>query len=287
MTEKCPYCGGDESKCNFSFETERCSQMEDRDIAGAADRLMRADDEELKTIARHDPSMIRDVAAAFKSGPAQCPDLAHAVRAIIDANNDFRAGMSAEWEGDPLQDAINEAAKLLLPSAALGNSVEPVRDASCESGVSETTPTKAEFAEWSRVWNGTCNTMLEMLGLPGHGSPDEMITQLRAYLEGRVPSPALSGSPGGVEARTCASCHAILANGPQPAATYTSRASDAVRALPFVIEYCRRMDGCGWAPMAAFDTEGAANSYLEQQRTDQAWPWIYRRAALPDDGRRG
>jgi hypothetical protein len=71
---------------------------------------------------------------------AQCPDLTRAVRAIIEANNDFRAGMPAEWEGDPLQDAINEAAKLLLPSAALGNSVEPVRDASCESGVVQPPP---------------------------------------------------------------------------------------------------------------------------------------------------
>lgn len=25
----CPYCGGDETRCNFSFSTERCSQMRD------------------------------------------------------------------------------------------------------------------------------------------------------------------------------------------------------------------------------------------------------------------
>lgn len=36
-----------------------------RDTAAAADRLMRADDAELATIVRHDPSMIRDVAAAL------------------------------------------------------------------------------------------------------------------------------------------------------------------------------------------------------------------------------
>jgi hypothetical protein len=24
---ECPYCGSDESKCNFSFETEECDQM--------------------------------------------------------------------------------------------------------------------------------------------------------------------------------------------------------------------------------------------------------------------
>lgn len=68
-----------------------------------------------------------------------------------------------------------------------------------QPGAVEPTPTKADFAKWSRVWNNTCNTMLEMLGLPGHGSPDEMIAQLGAYLEGRAPkSPALD--PATVEA---------------------------------------------------------------------------------------
>lgn len=37
-----------------------------------------------------------------------------AVRDIIEANNDFREGMPADWGGDPLQDAIDAAAKLLL-----------------------------------------------------------------------------------------------------------------------------------------------------------------------------
>lgn len=36
-----------------------------RDTTAAADRLMRADDAELEAILRHDPSMIRDVAAAL------------------------------------------------------------------------------------------------------------------------------------------------------------------------------------------------------------------------------
>jgi hypothetical protein len=36
-----------------------------RDTSAAADRLMRADDDELQMIIRHDPSMIRDVAAAL------------------------------------------------------------------------------------------------------------------------------------------------------------------------------------------------------------------------------
>lgn len=36
-----------------------------RDTSAAADKLMRADDAELEMIVRHDPSMIRDVAAAL------------------------------------------------------------------------------------------------------------------------------------------------------------------------------------------------------------------------------
>lgn len=39
--------------------------MAGRDTTAAADRLMRADDAELDVIVRHDPSMIRDVAAAL------------------------------------------------------------------------------------------------------------------------------------------------------------------------------------------------------------------------------
>jgi hypothetical protein len=25
--ERCPYCDGDETKCDFNFKTEKCSQM--------------------------------------------------------------------------------------------------------------------------------------------------------------------------------------------------------------------------------------------------------------------
>jgi hypothetical protein len=30
--DKCPFCGGDETKCDFSFATERCSQMADIEV---------------------------------------------------------------------------------------------------------------------------------------------------------------------------------------------------------------------------------------------------------------
>jgi hypothetical protein len=42
--DRCPYCDGDESKCDFSFETEHCSEMSRQDrkkrrsIASAAVR---------------------------------------------------------------------------------------------------------------------------------------------------------------------------------------------------------------------------------------------------------
>ena len=45
------------------------------------------------------------------------PDLVDAIDAIRDilaANSDFRKGMPDGWEGDPLQDACDKAANLLL-----------------------------------------------------------------------------------------------------------------------------------------------------------------------------
>jgi hypothetical protein len=55
-----------------------------RDISGAADRLIRADDAELKTIASHDPSMIRDVAAALRSCDAQSQDAIAYIQSAYD-----------------------------------------------------------------------------------------------------------------------------------------------------------------------------------------------------------
>lgn len=39
--------------------------------------------------------------------------LVAALEAIIKANKDFRAGMPQDWEGDLLQDACDDAEKLL------------------------------------------------------------------------------------------------------------------------------------------------------------------------------
>ena len=39
--------------------------------------------------------------------------LRKALTDIIETNKDFRAGMPDDWEGDPLQDACDAAAKLL------------------------------------------------------------------------------------------------------------------------------------------------------------------------------
>ena len=53
----------------------------------------------------------------------------------------------------------------------------------------EPTPTKEEFAKWSRVWHDTCETIVTMLGLPGSGSPQELLAQVQAYV---TASPAQS-----------------------------------------------------------------------------------------------
>jgi len=48
-----------------AYVPNRMVTVATRNTTAAADRLMRADDAELETIMRHDPSMIRDVAAAL------------------------------------------------------------------------------------------------------------------------------------------------------------------------------------------------------------------------------
>ena len=48
-----------------AYVSDKITVRGGRDTSAAALRLMQADDAELKTILRHDPSMIRDVAAAL------------------------------------------------------------------------------------------------------------------------------------------------------------------------------------------------------------------------------
>lgn len=44
------------------------------------------------------------------------------------------------------------------------------------------TPTKEDFAKWSRVWHDTCETMMTVLGLSGNGSPQEMLVAVQAHV---------------------------------------------------------------------------------------------------------
>lgn len=52
-------------KTRKAYVPDRLEYGAGRNTAAAAGRLMRCDDAELATIVRHDPSMIRDVAAAL------------------------------------------------------------------------------------------------------------------------------------------------------------------------------------------------------------------------------
>lgn len=51
---------------------------------------------------------------------------------------------------------------------------------------------------------------------------------------------------------------------------------DTFSGLKFVIQYRRRDFGHGWKTMAAFDLEGPAEKYFDEQRYDEDWPWVYR-----------
>ena len=52
-------------------------------------------------------------ASSGASSPPMVSELRQAVQDIIEANKEFRDGMPAEWEGDPLQDTIERAQALL------------------------------------------------------------------------------------------------------------------------------------------------------------------------------
>jgi hypothetical protein len=55
--------------------------------------------------------------------------------------------------------------------------------------------------------------------------------------------------------------------------------------LPYLIQY-RRKDGIKWTNMAAFDVQGAAETYYEKQRNDPKddWPWEYRLIEVQGEG---
>ena len=55
------------------------------------------------------PQRIADAADEIDSLRAQLASARKALQAILEANDDFRKGMPDEWEGDPLQDACNNA----------------------------------------------------------------------------------------------------------------------------------------------------------------------------------
>jgi hypothetical protein len=41
----------------------------------------------------------------------------------------------------------------------------------------------AKFEQWAKVWHQTCETMVTLLGLPGCGSPQELLAQVQTYAE--------------------------------------------------------------------------------------------------------
>lgn len=52
-------------------------------------------------------------ADAFAVAAKALPVLVRALKDVTDANREFRATMPDDWEGDPLQDACDEADRLL------------------------------------------------------------------------------------------------------------------------------------------------------------------------------
>jgi hypothetical protein len=70
-----------------------------------------------------------------------------------------------------------DAAKAILDCPA-----QPLDPDQTGKVTDEATPTKEDFAKWSRVWHDTCETMVTLLGLPGSGSPQELLAQVQYYV---------------------------------------------------------------------------------------------------------
>jgi len=43
-----------------------------------------------------------------------------------------------------------------------------------------------------------------------------------------------------------------------------------------LVQYRQKVGGGDWKNMAAFDVNGAAESYFQKQDTSENWPWEYR-----------
>jgi hypothetical protein len=50
-------------------------------------------------------------------------------------------------------------------------------------------PEPAKFEEWAKVWHQTCETIMTLLDLPGHGSPQELLAQVQHYVTTAAPQP--------------------------------------------------------------------------------------------------
>lgn len=52
----------------------------------------------------------------------------------------------------------------------------------------EQTPTKEDFAKWSRAWRDTCETIMTLLDLRGGGSPQETLKEVQDFVARRSPA---------------------------------------------------------------------------------------------------
>lgn len=55
---------------------------------------------------------------------------------------------------------------------------------------------------------------------------------------------------------------------------------DALKGLRYAVQYRRKNEGVAWVTMAAFDVEGAADSYFRRQESEF---WEYRMIEIPDE----
>jgi len=85
-----------------------------------------------------------------------------------------------------IQAAVDyEAGRIGRPALSAARAAVEAAIAQPPAGAVETTPTKEDFAKWSRVWHGTCETMMTLLGLHAGGSPEEMLAEVQKHVGAR------------------------------------------------------------------------------------------------------
>lgn len=122
-TRRCAYCAMEEAEAKSKFDHNLHIDRKENGLGYVVGNMVLACHRcnvVKNAYLSHDQMM--QVAGMFFGGPVNNHDaLVKAMADILEANKDFRDGMPQSWDGDPLQDACDAAAKLLAHVSTPGD----------------------------------------------------------------------------------------------------------------------------------------------------------------------